>query len=391
MRKCITAALLFISHFLFSQSSLTEKLSQYLLKGEQVRKNVRLDSIGLQIKTAKKIYHFPLDSLQKLLAHYEYQAQEQKRKWLLLQLRNQFFGLPKFTGLRIALDPGHFAGDLATAQIEGKYLQMLLPDSTQIEFYESSLAWATAKILADSLQKHGAEVMLTRSKHNFTAFEKTFEQVYFEYTNSFAKQSKGKSKKLKPLPRQLFFRNHFKKKELEERVRKINAFQPDMTLIIHYNVDENNAPWKQTSSQNFAMAFVAGAFEAEDLQKNEEIESFIRLLCSKEIEKSAELAEKILQSHEKVADVPIVPLQNNQNFLQKYCLWTGRRGVYARNLLLCREIKGILCYGESLLQDSKQEIRKLNEKTLKIANLYTSPRVIEVGNAYWHGICSFLW
>ncbi len=140
MRKCITAALLFISHFLFSQSSLTEKLSQYLLKGEQVRKNVRLDSIGLQIKTAKKIYHFPLDSLQKLLAHYEYQAQEQKRKWLLLQLRNQFFSLPKFTGLRIALDPGHFAGDLATAQIEGKYLQMLLPDSTQIEFYESSLA-----------------------------------------------------------------------------------------------------------------------------------------------------------------------------------------------------------------------------------------------------------
>lgn len=383
--------LILISVNVYSQPSLTEKLSQYLLKGEQVRKNVRLDSIGLQIKTAKKIYHFPLDSLQKLLAHYEYQAQEQKRKWLLLQLRNQFFGLPKFTGLRIALDPGHFAGDLATAQIEGKYLQMLLPDSTQIEFYESSLAWATAKILADSLQKYGAEVLLTRSEHNFTAFNKTFQEIYSEYANNFMKQSKSRIRKQRPLPPNLFFRNYFKKVELLERVRKINAFQPDLTIIIHYNVDENNAPWKQTSSQNFAMAFVAGAFEAEDLQKNEEIESFIRLLCSKEIEKSAELAEKILQSHEKVADVPIVPLQNNQNFLQKYCLWTGRRGVYARNLLLCREIKGILCYGESLLQDSKQEIRKLNEKTLKIANLYTSPRVIEVGNAYWHGICSFLW
>lgn len=389
--KQIYWILLLVFTSLYSQSSLNGKLSQYLLKGEQARKNVRLDSMGLQIKTTKKVYRIPWDSLEKLLVHYEYQSQEQKRKWLILQLHNQFFGLPKFTGFRIALDPGHFAGDLATAQIEGKYLKMTLPDSTEITFFESSLAWATAKILADSLQKHGAEVMITRSKHNFTAFEKTFEQIYFEYTNSFTNQSKSKPKKLKPLPRQLFFRNHFKKKELEERVHKINAFQPDITLIIHYNVDENNAPWKQTTTQNFAVAFVAGAFEAEYLQKTEEIETFIRLLCSFQIERSIQLAEKTLEAHEKIANVPIVPLLNEQPFLQKYCLWTGSKGVYARNLMLCREIKGIVCYGESLLQDNEQEIRKLNLKTLIVGDLLTSPRVLEVANAYWHGICNFLW
>ncbi|MDW8296668.1 MAG: hypothetical protein RMJ97_07255, partial [Raineya sp.] len=171
----------------------------------------------------------------------------------------------------------------------------------------------------------------------------------------------------------------------------INTFEPDITLIIHYNVDENNSPWKKTTSQNFAMAFVAGAFEANDLQKPEEIENFVRLLCSSEIEESIELSEKILQAHEKIAGVPIVPLQNDQKFLQKYCLPTDKKGVYARNLMLCREVKGILCYGESLLQDSEQEIRKLNEKTFKVGDLLTSPRVLEIANAYWHGICHFLW
>lgn len=385
MRKFITVTLLFISHFLFSQSSLTEKLSQYLLKGEQVRKNIRLDSTGLSVRTARKEYHFSLDSLQKLLAYHELKAQRQKIKWSVLQLRNRFLGLPKFTGLRVAIDPGHFAGELATAQIEGKYLQMLLPDSTQIEFYESALAWATARILADSLKKNGAKVLLTRSAYNLTAFEKTFQESYASYAIQCI------SKKTKPLTAQAFFRRYFLREELEERARKINAFEPDLTIIIHYNVDENNKPWKQPTPQNFCMAFVAGGLEAEQVQTEEDIEILLRLLCSSDVERSIQLSDRILQAHQTYARVPIIPAENNQNFLHVQCLWTGIKGIYARNLLLCRKVKGILCYGESLFQDSEQELHRLNDKSLQINGLCVSSRILEIAQAYWHGICSFLW
>ncbi len=369
------------------------KAEKYLFLKNTRPNSLYLDATGLYFQKDNCRSHISTDSLYKLQRFYYAQQEAQQKKLVLLFLRNAFFGLPKYTGLRIALDPGHFAGDWATAQIEGKYLKMTLPDSTEITFFESSLAWATAKILADSLKKHGAQVLLTRSKPYYTAFEKTFGDMYAEYLQNFAQKKQGKKsirKNTQPSPA-LFFKKQFRKQELLERVRKINAFQPDFTIIIHYNVDENNKPWNKPTHQNFAIAFVAGAFEDKDFQQETDMKHFIRLLCSFQIERSIQLAEKILEAHEKIANVPIVPLLNDQPFLQKYCLWTGSKGVYARNLMLCREIEGIVCYGESLLQDSEQEIRKLNEKTLQIDELYTSPRVLDIARAYWHGICNFLW
>lgn len=363
--------------------TMRQQAFQYLLKDENVQKKVWQDSF--LFLAGKKV---KIDTLQTLSDYYQKQFEKHQKKKILVTL-NPFFGIKPLTGIKIALDPGHFAGDLPTARIEGKYIQMSLTDSTEILFFESHLAWATAKILEEKLQKQGATVMLTRSKSNFTAFEKTFQEHYQEYIQEPEKQTKPhKNRKAKKLDEKQFFQKIFRKKELQERVRKINDFAPDITIIIHYNVDENNAPWKKPVPYNFSMAFVGGAFEFQDIGKGE-TEDFLRLLLSKDVQLSIELSEKILQKHQKIAEISPIKIENSQKFLKEKCLFTGKTGIYARNLLLSRAVKGVLCYGESLLQDSQQEVKRLNQKTLQVGEIWVSPRIEEIAEAYFQGIMSY--
>ncbi|MCU0437427.1 MAG: N-acetylmuramoyl-L-alanine amidase [Raineya sp.] len=366
-----------------------QKIKQFLLLNPRDTVSVQVNEKGLFFK--KKLL-MDWDSLQKIENQYLNKIKQQQAR-LLLQ---QFSIIPAkpLLGWRIALDPGHFAGDLQTAKIEGKYLEMMLSDSTKIEFWESHLAWATAKLLQERLENAGATVMITRSRPEYTAFESTFKTKYQEYlqrhygSESLIRQSIKSKKTRMPLPQNTFFQVFFKRDELRKRVEKINAFKPDLTLIMHYNVDEKNTGWDKTVSKNFSMAFVGGAFELEDL-KEESLDDFVRLMCTQDTEKSVLLAQKVLHFHQKDAKVPIVPLKNDQDYLQEKCLYTGVQGVYARNLLLARAIEGVVCYGESLLQDSEQEIRRLNEKTLKVDDIYTSPRISEIADAYFKGIMSY--
>lgn len=363
---------------------LQENAFAYLLKGEKTQKKVWQDSFILLAE--KKIKQ---DTLEILANDYQKQFEKYQRK----KIRNKFncfFGKKPLWGLKIALDPGHFAGDFATAQIEGKYIQMTLADSTQILFFESHLAWATAKILQEKLERQGAIVLLTRSQPHYTAFEKTFQEHYQEYLKDFQEKNQKIRAKRKPkaLNESLFFQRIFRKQELQERVRKINDFEPDMTLIIHYNVDEHNAPWKKPVNQNFSMAFVGGAFEWQDLDESS-TDDFLRLLLSQDLPLSIQLSEKILEKHQKIAEISQIEIENSQNFLKDKCLFTGKKGVYTRNLLLSRAIKGIVCYGESLLQDSQQEVKRLNEKTLEVGKIWVSPRLQEIAEAYFWGIIDF--
>jgi len=366
-----------------------QKIKKYLLLHPKDSALVRVDSAGLHLKNKLWV---SFDSLRLLQS--QQQKEQQQKNIRLFQYKWLGFPDKPLLGWRIALDPGHFAGDLQTAKIEGKHLQMILSDSTQIEFWESHLSWATAKLLQERLEKAGAIVMLTRSKPEFTAFEQTFQTYYQEYqhrhyTSEYRMKQSIKSPKTRmPLSKNTYFQASFKRAELEKRVDKINEFKPDLTLVMHYNVDEKNEGWDKPVSKNFSMAFVGGAFELDDL-KNGSLKDFVRLLCSQDTEKSILLAQKVLKYHEETAKVPVVTLQNDQNYLQDKCLFTGVQGVYARNLMLSRAIKGTVCYGESLLQDSEQEIKRLNEKTLKVGDILTSPRVAEIADAYFKGILAY--
>ena len=85
----------------------------------------------------------------------------------------------KLEGLKIAIDPGHIAGDMEMGDIEKKCLTFKcdsvhgLMDSIAIA--EGVLTFATAKLLKDKLEAEGAEVFMTRPFNSSSAFGLTFD------------------------------------------------------------------------------------------------------------------------------------------------------------------------------------------------------------------------
>ncbi|MCU0443382.1 MAG: N-acetylmuramoyl-L-alanine amidase [Microscillaceae bacterium] len=286
-------------------------------------------------------------------------------------------------GWRIALDPGHFGGNMTTAKIEGKYIEMNLPKGVKISFFESELAWYTARILQKKLSELGAEVMLTRSQYGYTAYGYSFEDWYEQY-----KKNQLDSNKTALKPAQAFVRRFFRP-ELFERARLINAFAPDLTLIIHYNVESNNVGWKKPVTSNQSMAFVGGGFQAGELNSAENRFHFLRVLLSDEIDNSIRFSEIVLQ---KIADklaVPIIQEPNNQAFLQQTSLPVNSQGVYARNLTMTRQVWGTLCYIEPLYQDNEKECRLLNRRNFSLEGRKIPRRIVEVAEAYLAAILDY--
>ena len=295
-------------------------------------------------------------------------------------------------GYRIALDPGHVSADTTTARIEGRIVEINLPnpannglDSLKTEVMESSLAWATAKVMKDSLENLGAKVLLTREGIRYVAGEnRTYLEIYEEYKTERKRQEKPF------LSRKKYFYDVFLKQDLKKRAEIINDFDPDITIIIHFNVDANNLGWKKTVKNNFALALVGGGFTESSLKSPKARFQLFRLLISDEIENSISLSKNVLAAHESVLKVPTLPIKHSQKPLEKTWLYTGTQGVYARNLFLTKEVFGVICYGESLLQDNEKEILLLNKKDFLVDGVLVSSRVKTVAHAYLKGIFEYL-
>ena len=284
-------------------------------------------------------------------------------------------------GIRIALDPGHMAGSLAEATKEGKYIKITQDNGKKINFFESKLAWYTSRILADTLEKLGAEVMLTRNAYNLTALDSTYSDWLRHYQQENPELHINKW--------QFFFKT-FKKIEFKKRVEKINAFKPHLTLIIHYNVDATNTGWTKPTFRNNSMAFVGGSFVKDELDKPEDRFNLLRLLLSEDIPSSIEFSSSILNAIDHQLHVKQISIQNKQFFLDKYCLYTGEPGVYHRNLTLSRQVFGTLCYAEPLYQDNIQECLKLSQQDLNYQEQKLPKRIQEVAYAYLRGILDYL-
>jgi hypothetical protein len=177
------------------------------------------------------------------------------------------------------------------------------------------------------------------------------------------------------------FRRFFLAEDLRERARRINAFNPDLTLIIHYNVDETNVNWNKPTRKNYNMAFVGGSFTVDELDKPEARMEFLRLLLTDDIERSVEFSKFMVGSLVEKTGIPAA-LDSNATYLKDNCMKTDVKGVYSRNLTLTRKVKGVICYGESLYQDNISECKALCAKDAK--------RVEEVANAYFEGIINYV-
>ncbi|MES2592949.1 MAG: N-acetylmuramoyl-L-alanine amidase [Bacteroidota bacterium] len=304
----------------------------------------------------------------------------------------------KLSGLKIAIDPGHIAGDMEMGDIEKKCLTFKcdslkgLKDSIAIS--EGMLTFATAKLLKDKLEAEGAEVFMTRTFNGSSAFGLTFDQ-WLKTSYAGTVDSLFKAGKISLSQKQFFmgskaskrdkFRVIFKDVELSKRAKIINNYKPDLTIIIHFNVDETNTNWTKPADKNFNMTFVGGAFMKNDLSSPEKRFQFLRLLISDDLEKSTALSSAVIKSFEKNLNVKTASAKD-ATYLMEGCLPTSEPGVYCRNLQLTRYIHGPLVYGETLYQDNLNECILLNKECDKTKN----ERIQQVAEAYFQGILNYV-
>lgn len=319
--------------------------------------------------------------------------------------------------LRIAIDPGHFGGTLEEAKREARFVNIAGADLGQkddVKFFEADLTYATSVILRDLLYKSGAaEVMLTRPNGS-GAMGKTFsawmkasyfypadissamnrQEISEARANQFIAALKDTTKEAN---RSVLF-DFYRYLDFRERVIKINQFQPDITISIHYNASEDaqpSGPKKQIkpTKENNNIAFIPGAFMYGELNKLDQHIDFLRLLLSPEIEKSASLSSNILIKQQESLKVPIGQVSP----LSKMSLSTvaaDEEGVYSRNLYMLRATRSTITYNESFYQNNINEALLLAKKDYKYFDgkqeLVTSSRVKENAEAIHRGILAWL-
>jgi N-acetylmuramoyl-L-alanine amidase len=301
--------------------------------------------------------------------------------------------------LKIIIDPGHMAGNLNMAHIEQKFLHftkqntpMLKQDSVDVA--EGMLTFETAGVLKNMLQEKGVTVALTR-KENGT----TFGCTYDEWFKNFKKKTLDSLLAIKKITAQRhkqlisenaskFFIDFFKDYELQQRVRVINVFKPDMTVIIHYNVDEKNTDWKKPSDKNFCMTFIPGCLIADNIKTTQGQLNLLRLLLTDDLDESEKISGLVVNQLSQQLKIPVAS-KTDATYLSEHCLASSTIGVYSRNLALCRMVQSPLVYGECLYQDSENECYNLMQNTETVYGIKTNKRVVLAAQSFYNAIIQF--
>lgn len=421
----IISFILLVCTFSFSAQTIKqckERFDTYLNFKGSLNNYVKFEDNVINMYNSKgtkefSIYSHEIEMLAEFFEHTSYKQQEQLMKlkgtkkyskrqrdsvWIYVDDRKK---LPKkkrtlpLEGYRIAIDPGHFAANLNDAQIEQKYLYFVKdsinnPKDT-VKLFESELTFNTALILKKMLEEQGAKVYVTRSANNYTSYNCTYDdwqklhkKRVLDSLKSAEAISEERYNKLSKLNGYKLFWEFFRDHDIVNRAKKINGFNPHLSVIIHYNVDEKNEPWKSTTEKNFTMAFIGGAFVNDNFEKTETKLHFMRLLLTRQLSQSNTLASLTVAQFVKNLNIAAAS-QTDASYLSDNCVFTGSKGVYARNLMLCRLINSPLVYGEALYQDNKNECVQLMKKDIVKYGIQTNDRVLKTALSYYQAIMQF--
>lgn len=284
-------------------------------------------------------------------------------------------------GVRIAIDPGHFGGPLS--RIEERFIDIppSLDRESSLQFDEGTLSFLTARYLQILLEKEGAVVLLTREGIGKGGLPVGFFDWLKENPKLWTPDS---------TMRKLF--KYYNQTDLHARAEKINAFKPDLSIVIHFNAHHGQDPNATNSSitpSNFNMVFVPGAFIGDELADEASRYEFLRLLISDDLSNSLSLSQAVLGKFTEILSIPPVNSNDGARYLETACLKVDE-GIYARNLALTRMIHGPLCYGETLVQNNIDESKNLARQDFVIAGMNCSSRIKQVAEAYFEGIKSYL-
>lgn len=286
-------------------------------------------------------------------------------------------------GVKIAIDPGHLGG--VYSHLEERYIEMVQLDENQtpntIEFDEGMLSFLTAYYLKLLLEQEGAIVYMTREEIGCGVYEEDF----FDWLR---KKPHLWSEKM---PLSKIFRDHYNQLDLRARAKKINAFKPELSIVIHFN--SHHVPTGPSNSilteNNYNMVFIPGAFSKNELQDQDSRYEFLRMVLTDDLERSQSLCQQILAHFTERLNVPVVKEEDGARYLNSVCMKVDE-GIYARNLVLTRMVHGPICYGETLIQNNEKECMNLAKKDFVIHGTACSSRIKEVAEAYFQGIKAYL-
>ncbi len=364
------------------------------------------------------IYEHELNALADFFEHSSYRQQEQllklkgikkyssrQRDSLLIYIDDRK-GTPvknakrPLQGYKIAIDPGHFSTNLKDALIEQKYLYFvkdsLADPKDSVKLFESELTYNTAGQLKTMLEAQGAEVMITRDRSDHTSFNCSYDEWISRHRVRMADSLRDlnlideqRHREILAMNNYKLFWEFFRDFDLLNRAQKINRFNPHLSVVIHFNVDEQNDPWIRHSEKNFTMAFIGGAFTADNLMKTEGRINFLRLLLTNQLNRSEQLAAKTVQRFHQNLKIPIAT-SGDATYLRDNCIATSSAGVFSRNLILCRKINSPLVYGESLYQDNASESGELMKTDLDVYGIKSNSRLNLVARSYYEAVMEVL-
>ncbi len=385
------------------QEYYSNKLAAYFSKDHKVKELVAINKEGISIFGESHKREIFLNWTEvNLLSPVISTISEPELKKLLIDKKDslQFFiqkdsikerNIPRsIEGIKIAIDPGHIGGSYHSGEIESRCMTLTIDSTKQIKLIEGNLTFFTALLLKQKLDSMGAQTMLTRtdtglSSLGITFFEWKKKIKSKKYLDSLVKNNLITEKQVhllsQHLPDKVLFADVFGSVDMAVRAKKINAFQPNITVIIHYNVNEKNLGWKHTTDKDYVMAFVPGCVTSKDFGTLNGRLNFLRLLLSPDIENSIKLSSSVVKNISSKLNVPLVE-KSDATYLTEHCLSTPEKGVYSRDLALTRLIKGPLVYGEPLYQDNNEECILLTAKD--------ENRLKLVAEAYYEGIVGYI-
>lgn len=413
--------LLFISTIVITSQIYAQEYADYkaraeenlktLVKGDFVNQYFKITEKGIEIYATQMssssspeftLYYDEVDIFLNMFrdkSHFEmmqyYDNKGNKRLYKseeMAMLRYFRWKPEQINGLKIALDPGHMASDMAFAIKERKFVRMEASKAgtnKDLEFFEADLAYKEALILKDTLESLGAIVLITRNNGE-SAVGKPFDQWLKEdytkdlnfiqknsiYSDQFINKLRTNSS---PWEKFNYVYSYF---DFVNRAWKINDFNPDLTLILHFNADEKGERYEKEgywtpSENNYSMSFVPGSFLNNELRKKDARIQFLRLLVSPDLEESKRLAGHIMSNHKTSLGVEPYPWNEESEMLSN-CIDTEIPGVFARNLYMTRAVESPLVYIEALYQDAISEAIRLDKNDFILKNgMKTSSRVAE--------------
>lgn len=392
------------------------KLDTYFSKDHEVKDFVAITMDGIDLyenasakeegkKPEIKLSWQQVDSLKNIIS---YTSEKELEKILINKKDSLYYFIHHDTlthkiatslkGMKIAIDPGHIGGTFDMGGIESRCMSLCIDSAHQIKLEEGNLTFFTAQFLKKKLEAQGAIVILSRPDTGVSSLGITFYEWKKRtndraYVDSLVKEGLMTEKQAGMVHNHMgdkaLFSNVFGPMDLSGRARKINAFKPDVTVVIHYNVNEKNTGWTKTTDKDFVMAFVGGCITTKDLTTLAGRLTFLRLLISNDIENSLKLCSYTVNHLSTDLKVPIVK-RSDATYLSEHCLATPVEGVYSRDLALTRMIKGPLVYGEPLYQDNANECTLLLGCGDKIAGGNTPSRIELVADAYYKAILDYL-